>query len=159
MPTTISVKDATGAAQTIPVLPALGSAADAAPLPVAKSTEDKAVSAATKTAAETLAGAVSSNKVATKRADGDDVALGAKADAAATTDAGTFSLISLFKRLLERVTTLIKTAGQAAMAASHPVVIASDQSAVAVKTSGETITAEFTRPSDTTAYAVGDVVG
>jgi hypothetical protein len=33
-------------------------------------------------------------------ADGADVALGAKADAAATTDTGTFSLIALFKRLL-----------------------------------------------------------
>lgn len=40
-------------------------------------------------------------------ADGDDVALGAKADASATTDTGTFSLISLFKRLLEKVTTLV----------------------------------------------------
>lgn len=33
--------------------------------------------------------------------------IGAKADASATTDTGTFSLISLFKRLLEKVTTLV----------------------------------------------------
>lgn len=33
-------------------------------------------------------------------ADGSDVALGAKADAVATTNTGTFSLIALFKRLL-----------------------------------------------------------
>jgi hypothetical protein len=37
-------------------------------------------------------------------ADGADVTLGAKADAAASTDVGTFSLISLFKRLLEKIT-------------------------------------------------------
>jgi len=37
-------------------------------------------------------------------ADGSSVSLGARADAAATTDAGTFSLISLTKRLLEKIT-------------------------------------------------------
>jgi hypothetical protein len=36
-----------------------------------------------------------------------DTAIGAKADAHATTDAGTFSLIALFKRLLERITTIM----------------------------------------------------
>lgn len=92
-------------------------------------------------------------------ADGSLASLGAKADSAATTDAGTFSLIALFKRLLERVTTLVKAAGQAAMSASHPVVIASDQSAVAVKTSQVVVSQEITRPSDTTAYAINDVVG
>lgn len=155
----ITVLDSDGVEQTIQTLPAVGSAADAASLPVSQSTEDKAVSAAVKTAVETVAGAVASTKMKTSTADGDVAALGAKADAAATTDAGTFSLIGLFKRLLERITTLIKTAGQAAMANSHPVAIASDQSAVAVKTSLETISAEFTRPSDATAYAVSDVVG
>ena len=35
--------------------------------------------------------------------DGGDVALGARADAAATTDTGTFSLIALFKRMLTRM--------------------------------------------------------
>ena len=55
-------------------------------------------------------------------------ALGAQADAAATTDTGTFSLIALFKRLLQRTPAL----GQAVMTASSPVVIASNQSAVPV---------------------------
>lgn len=36
-----------------------------------------------------------------------DTNIGAKADASATTDTGTFSLISLFKRLLTKVTTLV----------------------------------------------------
>ena len=35
-------------------------------------------------------------------ADGDDAAFGAKADSAATSDTGTFSFVSLFKRLLQR---------------------------------------------------------
>jgi hypothetical protein len=155
----IGVLDKDGVAQTVQTLPAVGSAADAASLPVTKSTEDKAVSAGIKTAVETIAGAVASTKMKGTTADGDDVALGAKADAAATTDAGTFSLIALFKRLLERMTTLVKAAGQAAMAGSHPVVIASDQTAVAVKTGQILISQEITRPSDTTAYAANDVVG
>lgn len=40
-------------------------------------------------------------------ADGADAAQGAKADAAAATDTGTFSLVALFKRLLQGITTLI----------------------------------------------------
>lgn len=40
-------------------------------------------------------------------ADGADVAQGAKADAVASSDTGTFSLIALFKRLLQGITTLI----------------------------------------------------
>jgi hypothetical protein len=43
-------------------------------------------------------------------ADGDDAALGSQADAAASTDTGTFSLIALFKRSLQRLTSLIGTA-------------------------------------------------
>ncbi len=39
--------------------------------------------------------------------DGYNVTQGAQADAAATTDTGTFSLIALFKRLLQGITTLI----------------------------------------------------
>lgn len=46
--------------------------------------------------------------------DGADAALGAKADSAATSDTGTFSLIALFKRLLEKFTAGIGlTAGEA----------------------------------------------
>ncbi len=47
--------------------------------------------------------------VATTMIDGQPVALGAKADAAATTDTGTFSLIALFKRLLGKFGALIKS--------------------------------------------------
>ncbi len=43
--------------------------------------------------------------VAVTVADGADVALGAKANAAASSDTGTFSLIALFKRLLQKFTT------------------------------------------------------
>lgn len=61
-------------------------------------------------------------------ADGADVALGARADAAAATDAGTFSLISLFKRLLGKLPAAI---GQGTITTSFPVVIASNQTSVA----------------------------
>ena len=64
----------------------------------------------------TVAGAVTS------------VDLGAKADSAASTDTGTFSLIALVKRLLGKTPAL----GQALMAASRPVTIASDQTAIPV---------------------------
>lgn len=43
--------------------------------------------------------------------DGGSVSLGAKADTSATTDSGTFSLIALFKRLLEKFTAGINTGG------------------------------------------------
>ena len=42
--------------------------------------------------------------VVVESADGADASLGAKADSAATTDTGTFSLIALVKRLLSRLT-------------------------------------------------------
>lgn len=54
--------------------------------------------------------------------------IGAKADASAGTDTGTFSLISLFKRLLAKITTQLPAAlGQGTKAQSLPVVVASDQ--------------------------------
>jgi hypothetical protein len=60
-------------------------------------------------------------------ADGADVAEGAKADAAATTDTGTFSLIALFKRLLQKFTTQFPAAlGGTTAANSFPVTLASD---------------------------------
>jgi hypothetical protein len=43
-------------------------------------------------------------------ADGADITQGAKGDAAATTDTGTFSLIALFKRLLQKFTTQLPAA-------------------------------------------------
>src|SRR5260370_12451472 len=54
--------------------------------------------------------------------DGYSVTFGAKADAAATTDAGTFTFQALFKRLLGKL-----LVGQQTMAASVGVVIPSDQ--------------------------------
>src|SRR5260221_593457 len=55
--------------------------------------------------------------------DGDNVTFGAMANAAATTDAGTFTFMALVKRLLGKL-----LVGQQTMAASVGVVIASDQS-------------------------------
>src|SRR6266851_4560220 len=55
--------------------------------------------------------------------DGYDVTMGTEADAAASSDAGTFTFIALFKRLLGKL-----LVGQQTMAASVGVVIASDQS-------------------------------
>ena len=57
-----------------------------------------------------------------------DSSVGSPADAAASSDTGTFSLIALIKRLLTKTPSF----GQAAMAASVPVAIASNQSAVPV---------------------------
>src|SRR5260221_8360286 len=76
----------------------------------------------------TIAGAISSNKMATKAASGDfaDGALatiGAQADASATTDSGTFSYMSLFKRLLAKFPVI----GAQTTANSSAVNIASDQ--------------------------------
>lgn len=65
-------------------------------------------------------------------------AIGAPADAAASSDTGTFSLISFIKRGLQNWTTLqakIPALGQALMAVSFPVVIASNQSAIPTTTS------------------------
>jgi len=60
--------------------------------------------------------------------DGYDVTMGTEADAAASSDAGTFTFIALFKRLLGKL-----LVGQQTMAASVGVVIASDQSAIPAK--------------------------
>lgn len=49
--------------------------------------------------------------------------------------------------------------GQATMANSRGVVLASDHSPVPVQTSAVSVSASFTRPSDTTAYTIGDVIG
>lgn len=57
-----------------------------------------------------------------------DTAIGARADAAATTDGGTFSLISLFKRLLSGVSTMIghlSTIATAATDGSAAIVVGS----------------------------------
>ena len=62
-------------------------------------------------------------------ADGSDVTQGAIADAAATTDGGSFSVVALIKRLLGKFPGSL---GQKTSAASLGVVLASDQSAVPV---------------------------
>lgn len=67
-----------------------------------------------------------------------DADLGAMADAPATSDTGSFSLIALIKRGLQNWTTLlarVPTLGQKSASVSAPVVIASDQSAVRVLSS------------------------
>lgn len=65
-----------------------------------------------------------------------DADIGAAADAAASSDTGTFSLLALIKRLLTKVPAV----GQAAMAASLPVVIASNQTAVPIVESSTILT-------------------
>jgi hypothetical protein len=78
-------------------------------------------------------------------ADGSLSSLGAKADAAATTDTGTFSLIALFKRLLQKITDgILLAAGE-----NH----IGEVGGKAVRAS-----ASFSRPADTTAYSSGDLV-
>lgn len=71
-----------------------------------------------------------------------DGSVGAPADAAATSDAGTFSLLAFVKRGLANWTTLlarIPTSGQKAMANSLPVAIASDQGQVPISVVGFTV--------------------
>src|SRR5258708_15126976 len=87
----------------------------------------------------TDSGGKKSTPVSLYAKDGGNVTFGAQADAAATTDAGTFTFIALFKRLLG--TLLV---GQQTMAASVGVVIASDQGNFPGKTSqlnGTTVSA------------------
>jgi len=102
----------------------------------------------------TIAGAISSGKMATKAASGDfaDGALatiGAQADASATTDSGTFSYMSLFKRLLAKFPAI----GAQTTANSSAVNIASDQiipikrSTVAVYSLASTVTTGSTQNS------------
>ena len=60
----------------------------------------------------------------------DVIDLGQASDSVATTDSGSFSLISLFKRLLQKMPQL----GQNTMSQSQAVAIASDQSSIPVQT-------------------------
>lgn len=92
--------------------------------------------------------------VASTNATGSMVDLGSQADAAATTDAGSFSLIALVKRLLGKMPGL----GQAASAASQPVVIASDQSVIPC--GGNTVTKTgLPVVTAASAYASGNTLG
>ena len=72
-----------------------------------------------------------------------DADVGAQNDAAATTDTGTFSIIAFIKRAMQNWTTLlgrVPAQGQAAMAASLPVAIASNQSALSVNPAAALLT-------------------
>lgn len=71
------------------------------------------------------------NAQASDFVDGAIASLGAKADTAASSDGGTFSLIALIKRLLGKIPAL----GQATKAGSLPVTLASDQGNVAISAS------------------------
>ena len=74
-------------------------------------------------------------------------AIGAQADAAATTDTGAFSLVAFIKRALQNWTTLLARTpvlGQAAMSASSPVVLASDQTAIPMVRSPATASGNIT---------------
>lgn len=63
------------------------------------------------------------------------------------------------KAVLDSLNTKLPAQGQAVMASSRPVVVASDQVAIPVRASLVSVVAEVTRPADTTAYAVNDVIG
>lgn len=81
-----------------------------------------------------------------------DVAFGTQADAAASTDAGTFSLIALFKRLLGKFTTQFPASlGQKTSALSFAVVQASDATTpnLAVATSITVVNAATTNVAST----------
>lgn len=74
--------------------------------------------------------------------------VGAPADAAATTDAGTFSLISLFKRLLQQLTTTLGAIGTLTA------------NAISVRSqAGYQGTFTVTRAANQTPYTANDVVG
>ncbi len=98
-------------------------------------------------------------------ADGADVALGATTNAAAsstvaeTATARTgIGLWKAIKNILILMNAKFAALGQAVMAASMPVVIASDQSPVAARGTAFTATTTLTRPDNATQYTAGDVV-
>ncbi|WP_020471467.1 hypothetical protein [Zavarzinella formosa] len=97
--------------------------------------------------------------------DGGSAALGAKADAAASSDTGTFGLIALFKRSLQSLTSIL-AACQAATPAGTNLIgrIGIDQTTPGV-TNLIYLPAPFivagattTRPANTTAYAAGQLL-
>jgi len=96
-----------------------------------------------------------------------DTDLGALADAAATTDTGSFSVIALIKRGLQNWTTLLGRVPALTVTSTRllvdgsgvtqPVSDASGSLTVDSKAYRAAVT--ITRPSNTTAYTAGDVVG
>lgn len=103
-----------------------------------------------------------------------DTNLGAKADSAASTDTGTFSLIALFKRLLSTSTTLVTNttglataANQSTATTSLGTIATAVQAATpagtniigALTNGGQVVIGStVTRPANTTAYVVGQLV-
>lgn len=90
-------------------------------------------------------------------ADGADTALGAKADAAAASDSATASLISLFKRLLVRITSIFVTATDAPASNAQGLIAR----IAGVATSGgisNPVELQFTVTSGS-AYASGNCIG
>lgn len=76
--------------------------------------------------------------------------LGTLGEAAATSG----SVLAMMRQAVARTPAL----GQTTMASSRPVALASDQTALPTKVATFAVSAPFTRPADTTAYAVGDAV-
>ncbi len=92
--------------------------------------------------------------------DGADVTQGAKADSACGTDTGTCTISAILKKIAANITSGTVALGNAAMAASVPVTMASNQTAISVtnfQTATGTASASFT--SGTTGYVANDVVG
>jgi hypothetical protein len=83
-------------------------------------------------------------------------ALGAPADAAASSDTGTFSLIAQFKRGLQSLTTLLS---RIPALQSGAVPVGDNSGSLTVDGKSYRAAVTITRPSNTTAYAAGDVVG
>ncbi len=92
--------------------------------------------------------------------------LGIVTEAAPASDTASSGLNGRLQRIAQRLTTMLTgtpaALGQGTMAASMKVVIASDQSAVAVNqaTNGYSgVQLSITRPANTTPYTAGDVLG
>lgn len=158
---TISVKDAAGATQTV------------------KTVDDIAVGAGTATGAQRIVTASDSPEIPL---------VGGLTETAPASDTASSGLNGRLQRIAQRLTSMIAqlpaslgqkasaaslavvlpsdgatlpaTLGQKAMSASLAVALASDQSGLPLAAlSTDAPTATFTRPADTTAYAVGDLVG
>lgn len=90
--------------------------------------------------------------------------IGIVTETAPASDTASSGLNGRLQRIAQRLTSLIALfptgLGQTTMANSFPVTLASNQTAVSVTSSNSEIklSANFTRPADTTAYAAGDLV-
>lgn len=85
-----------------------------------------------------------------------DADIGAPADAAATTDTGSFSLISLFKRGLQNWTTLL-TRIPTLQSGATPV--GDNSGSLTVDGKAYRSSVDITRPANQTPYTAGDVIG